>query len=163
MVRFEDIARVALAYEALAMRDLIQDLLRERPDWAAIPRPVEVSEETLVVAAALLELLALRGGAEPPGLDPRDRPGHGAGLPRTSGDDDAAHSGPRGSREPRAAAQTQRIRPRRVRHVRVAEEAARALLSEVILAGLGRRDPRGGGVRLWADLARVERAAILGP
>ena len=65
MVRIEDIARAALAYESLIVRELIQDLLRERPDWGAIPRPVAVDEKTLVVAAALLELLALRSGAEP--------------------------------------------------------------------------------------------------
>jgi len=65
MVRIEHIARAALAYEALAVRDLIQDLLRDAPDWASIPRPVGVDEDTLVVAAALLELLALRSGAEP--------------------------------------------------------------------------------------------------
>lgn len=65
MVRIEDIARAALAYEALTVRELIQDLLRGHPDWAAIPRPVAVDENTLVVAAALLELLALRNGAEP--------------------------------------------------------------------------------------------------
>jgi hypothetical protein len=64
-MRIEDIARTAIAYDALAVRDLIQDLLRDRPDWASIPRPVEVDENTLVVAAALLELLALRNGAEP--------------------------------------------------------------------------------------------------
>ena len=66
MVRIEDIARAALAFEALAVRDLIQDMLRAQPDWAAIPRPVAVDENTMVVAAALLELLAMRSGAEPP-------------------------------------------------------------------------------------------------
>ena len=65
MVRIEDIARAALAYEALTVRDLIQDLLRDRPDWASIPRPMAVDEKTLIVAAALLELFALRSGAEP--------------------------------------------------------------------------------------------------
>jgi hypothetical protein len=65
MVRIEDIARAALAYEALTVRELIQDLLRDPPDWASIPRPAAVDEKTLVVAAALLELLALRSGAEP--------------------------------------------------------------------------------------------------
>lgn len=65
MVQIEDIARAALAYEALTVRDLIQDLLRDPPDWASIPRPAAVDEKTLVVAAALLELLALRSGTEP--------------------------------------------------------------------------------------------------
>ncbi len=65
MVQIEDIARAALAYDALTVRDLIQDLLRDPPDWASIPRPAAVDENTLVVAAALLELLALRAGAEP--------------------------------------------------------------------------------------------------
>ncbi len=65
MVRIEDIARAALAYQALTVRELIQDLLRDCPDWTSIPRPVAVDENTLVVAAALLELLALRSGAEP--------------------------------------------------------------------------------------------------
>lgn len=65
MVRIEDIARAALAYDALTVRDLIQQLLRSHPDWSAIPRPVAVDEKTLVVAAALLDLLALRSSAEP--------------------------------------------------------------------------------------------------
>ena len=43
MVRIEDIARAALANDALVMRNLIQDLLRNPPDWASIPRPVAVS------------------------------------------------------------------------------------------------------------------------
>lgn len=67
MVWIEDIARAALAYEALTVRSLIQDLLLEGPNWTSIPRPVGVvgvDENTLVVAAALLELLALRSGAE---------------------------------------------------------------------------------------------------
>jgi hypothetical protein len=66
MVRIEDIACAALAYDALTVRDLIQDLLRNPPDWASVPRPVSVDENTLVVTAALLELLALRSGTEPP-------------------------------------------------------------------------------------------------
>jgi hypothetical protein len=65
MVRIEDIARAALDYDALAVRDLIQELLRNQPDWSSLPRPVTVDENTLIVAAALLELLALRSGAEP--------------------------------------------------------------------------------------------------
>jgi len=65
MVRIEDIARAALAYNALMVRALLQDLLRASPDWASIPKPAAVDENTLVVAAALLELLALRAGAEP--------------------------------------------------------------------------------------------------
>lgn len=91
MVRIEDIARAALSYEALTVRDLIQDLLRDRPDWASIPRPVAVDEKTLVVAAALLELLALRSGAEPaawtreigPAKDPIHLLRAAATMPRT--------------------------------------------------------------------------------
>ena len=51
MVRIEDIARAALAYEALIVRDLIQDLLRNPPDWASIPRPAAVDENTLATWA----------------------------------------------------------------------------------------------------------------
>jgi hypothetical protein len=66
MMQIEDIARAALAYDALMVRDLIEELLREHPDWSSIPRPADVDEKTLVVAAALVDLLALRSGAEPP-------------------------------------------------------------------------------------------------
>lgn len=65
MVRVEDIARAALAYDALEVRSLVQDLLREGPDWETLPRPASPDLRVLAVAAALVELLAARAGASP--------------------------------------------------------------------------------------------------
>jgi len=63
MVRVEDIARAALAYDALAVRSLVQDLLREPPDWSRIPEPGSTDPAVRAVAAAFVELLAGRAGA----------------------------------------------------------------------------------------------------
>ncbi|MBM3266079.1 MAG: hypothetical protein FJZ01_00395 [Candidatus Sericytochromatia bacterium] len=68
MASLDEVARAALARDALAVRSLVQDLLRERPsisDWEA---PHDVSDPGLLaLAAALAELLADRcGQAAPP-------------------------------------------------------------------------------------------------
>lgn len=65
MVRIEDIAKAALAHEALEVRSLVQDLLRAAPDWAAMPRPRSVDEAVMAVSAAFVELFAERSGAQP--------------------------------------------------------------------------------------------------
>lgn len=65
MVRIEDIARAALAHEALEVRSLVQDLLRTPPDWAAVPRPRAVDPLVMALSAAFVELFAERSGAEP--------------------------------------------------------------------------------------------------
>ncbi len=66
MVRLEEIAAAALARDALEVRSLLQDLIRERPDWSRLPRPETGESAVLAVAAAFAELLAAREGRSPP-------------------------------------------------------------------------------------------------
>src|SRR5712691_2275374 len=60
MVRIEQLAEAAINHEALLLRSLTQDLLRERPNLREYSRPTAVNFETLAAAASLIELLAER-------------------------------------------------------------------------------------------------------
>lgn len=66
MAQLEDLARAAIDREALALRVLVQDLLRTEPDVTSWQRPATGDPQLLAVAAALTELLALRAGQRPP-------------------------------------------------------------------------------------------------
>ena len=66
MVRIEQIAEAAINQDALALRGLTQDLLRERPTLKDFPRPTAGDFKTLAAAAALIELFAERLHQEPP-------------------------------------------------------------------------------------------------
>jgi hypothetical protein len=66
MVKIEDLAEAAINQDALSLRSLTQDLLRERPRLRDFPRPVTVDSKTLAAAAALIELFAERLHQEPP-------------------------------------------------------------------------------------------------
>ena len=66
MVRIEQLAKAALKQDALLLRSLTQDLLREHPTLRNLPRPNAVDFKTLAAAASLIELLALRLRQEPP-------------------------------------------------------------------------------------------------
>lgn len=66
MVKIEQLAKAALEQDALLLRSLTQDLLRERPQLKDFPRPEAVDSRTLAAAAALLELFAERLDQEPP-------------------------------------------------------------------------------------------------
>lgn len=66
MVRIEQLAEAAINQDALSLRSLTQDLLRERPQLKDFPRPSTVDFKTLAAAASLIELLALRLHQEPP-------------------------------------------------------------------------------------------------
>ena len=66
MVRIEQLAEAAINQDALSLRSLTQDLLRERPQLKDFPRPTTVDYRTLVAAAALIELFAERLHQEPP-------------------------------------------------------------------------------------------------
>ena len=66
MVRIEQLAEAAINHEALLLRSLMQDFLRERPNLREYSRPTAVSFETLAAAASLVELLAERLNQEPP-------------------------------------------------------------------------------------------------
>jgi hypothetical protein len=80
MVRLEQLAEAALAGEALALRSLAQDWLRENPRLADCPRPLSDDQCVLAVAAGLVELFADRLGQQWPAwsgeIGPLPRPRH---------------------------------------------------------------------------------------
>lgn len=66
MVTIESVAQSALTKDNLNTRSLAQEFLRNHPDFSAIPRPQLSDPATLAVAAALLELFALRQDKKAP-------------------------------------------------------------------------------------------------
>ena len=66
MIRIEELAEAAIDQDALLLRSLTQDFLRERPRLADIPRPDAADSQTIAAAASLIELLAERSNQEPP-------------------------------------------------------------------------------------------------
>ena len=62
----KQIAEAALAGEALLLRSLTQDFLREQVDLSACQKPATNDERVLSAAAALIELLAARAQQAPP-------------------------------------------------------------------------------------------------
>lgn len=66
MITIEQIAEAAINRDALLLRSLTQDLLRERPRLKDFPRPSTADFRTLAAAASLIELLAGRLQQEPP-------------------------------------------------------------------------------------------------
>lgn len=78
MVSLEHMAQAALAGEALELRSLVQDWLRENPRIDQCPRPGSDDPEVLAVAASLVELFAQRAGQPPPDwsqtIGPLDHP-----------------------------------------------------------------------------------------
>ena len=66
MVSLEQLAEKALAGEALVLRGLVQDWLRENPRIPDCPRPSSDDAQVLAVSAALVELFADRSGQPAP-------------------------------------------------------------------------------------------------
>jgi hypothetical protein len=66
MLRIEELAEAAINHDALLLRSLTQDFLREHPTLSEIPRPSAVDFKTLAAAASLVELLAERLHQRPP-------------------------------------------------------------------------------------------------
>jgi hypothetical protein len=66
MVRTEQLAEAALAGDALLLRSLTLDWLRENPSLAKLSPPQSQDETVNVVAAGLVDLLASRCGQSPP-------------------------------------------------------------------------------------------------
>ena len=66
MVRIEQLAEAALNQDAIRLRSLTQDLLRDHPKLKEFSRPNTVDFRTLAAAASLIELLAERLHQEPP-------------------------------------------------------------------------------------------------
>jgi hypothetical protein len=66
MTRLEELAEAALERDALRLRSLAQDFLRETPRLSDVPRPPTKDARRLTAAAALMELLAARQRQAPP-------------------------------------------------------------------------------------------------
>lgn len=66
MVKIEQLAEAALNGEALILRSLTQDLLRENPILSNCPKPPTGDSRVLAAAASLVELLASRLRQPPP-------------------------------------------------------------------------------------------------
>jgi hypothetical protein len=66
VVRIEQLAEAAINHDALLLRSLTQDFLRERPNLKEYSKPTAVNFKTLAAAASLIELLAERSNQEPP-------------------------------------------------------------------------------------------------
>src|SRR3982074_828997 len=66
VIRIEQLAEAAINQDALSLRSLTQDLLREGRRLKEVPRPIAVDFTTLAAAASLIELFAERLNQEPP-------------------------------------------------------------------------------------------------
>ena len=66
MVQTDQLAEAALAGDALYLRALVQDWLRENPDLARCAPPRSSDATIRAVAAGLVELLAQRRHSSPP-------------------------------------------------------------------------------------------------
>ena len=66
MVTLESLADAAWRRDHLELRGLTQDFLRDHPRLDALPRPTTTNSELLTIAAALVELFALRAGQGAP-------------------------------------------------------------------------------------------------
>lgn len=66
MILIEELARAALDGNALELRSLTQDWLRENPRIGNVPPPNTADPDLRVVAAALVELMAERASQSPP-------------------------------------------------------------------------------------------------
>ena len=66
MVTLNEVVDAALSRDGLWLSGATQEFLRDTPYLRDVPRPSATNDRKLVVAAALLELLALRTGQQPP-------------------------------------------------------------------------------------------------
>ena len=66
MAELVDIARAAIAGEALSVHSLAQEWLSEHTPLSQVPPPEDSNETVRIVAAALVELFALRRGEPAP-------------------------------------------------------------------------------------------------
>lgn len=67
-----ELVRACLSYDALVARQWVADSRRQGVVWTLIPRPVDLDECEMGVAAGIVELLAGRAGQAPPGGGVRD-------------------------------------------------------------------------------------------
>lgn len=61
-----ELVRAILSYDALTARQWVADSLRQEFAWTSIPKPVDLDELEMGVAAGVVELLAARAGQVPP-------------------------------------------------------------------------------------------------
>jgi hypothetical protein len=61
-----ELVQALLSYDALAARQWVADSLRTNLSWKDVPRPRDLDEVGLGVAAGVAELLSLRAGQQPP-------------------------------------------------------------------------------------------------
>lgn len=66
MVTLNEVVEAALSRDGLWLSGATQEFLRTTPRLSDVPQPSSVGEQHLIVAAALLELLALRTGQQAP-------------------------------------------------------------------------------------------------
>ena len=66
MVTLESVADAAWRRDGLELRRLTQNFLRDHPKLDEVPRPTTINSQLLTIAAALLELFALRAGQSAP-------------------------------------------------------------------------------------------------
>ena len=66
MVTLNEVVDAALSRDGLWLSGAIQEFLRNTASLRDVPQPTESDERRLVVAAGLLELLALRTGQQSP-------------------------------------------------------------------------------------------------
>ena len=61
-----ELVQALLAGDLLTARQCVADAQRARVSWAQIDQPNDMSSLETTVAAAIVELMAMRGGSEPP-------------------------------------------------------------------------------------------------
>ena len=66
MVTLNEVVDAALSRDGLWLSGATQEFLRSTPNLCDVPQPSPTDDRNLVVAAALLELLALRTGQQAP-------------------------------------------------------------------------------------------------
>lgn len=66
IISIEQLAEVLLARDAFGLRLLVQAWMRDAPQFATIPQPQTDDPRVLTVAAALVELFALRNHEKSP-------------------------------------------------------------------------------------------------
>lgn len=66
MVKIEDLATAVLEYDSLLARTLVQEYYDPKLALAHIEKPVTEDRDILVTSAALIEMLSMRRGQNPP-------------------------------------------------------------------------------------------------
>jgi len=66
VIKLEELADASLKRDALRLNSLVQDLWRSGVPLSSLPKPVAARQASLVIIAALLELLAQQWRQAPP-------------------------------------------------------------------------------------------------